>query len=153
MRKTRDKSEDPFQRSLTKDYRRRHEQWRNDKTKAEHERREFETPEPKIPILVHTRNVSTPSPESSLPDIVFVAAPMGYKIGPSRKLEIFDPKQGVETAKQVNDEIHKLYLAGEHAHRFRAFYSVAMQDLQAAAAEAERLVKELAFVGIHIKEY
>lgn len=66
---------------------------------------------------------------------------------------IFDPATAVETARKVNDEIHQRYLTGEHAHRFRAFCCVAMQDPKAAAAEAERCVKELGFVGVLVNGY
>ena len=66
---------------------------------------------------------------------------------------IFDPETAVETARKVNDETHKLYYTGKHADRFRAFGCVAMQDPKAAAAEAERCVKELGFVGILINGY
>lgn len=66
---------------------------------------------------------------------------------------IFDPATAVETAKKVNDETHQLYCTGKYADRFRAFGCVAMQDPKAAAAEAERCVKELGFVGILINGY
>ena len=55
---------------------------------------------------------------------------------------IFDTTVAVETARKVNNEIRELYTAGPYAERFRAFGCVAMQDPKAAAAEAERCIKE-----------
>ena len=66
---------------------------------------------------------------------------------------IFDPAVAVKTARQVNDEIHKLYTAGKHASRFRAFGCVPMQDPTAAAAEAERCVRDLGFIGVLINGF
>lgn len=66
---------------------------------------------------------------------------------------IFDSSVAVETARKVNDEIHELYTGGPYADRFRAFGCVAMQDPKSAAAEAERCVKELGFVGILINGF
>lgn len=66
---------------------------------------------------------------------------------------IFDTATAVETARKVNDEIHSTYTAGPYAERFRAFGCVAMQDPAAAAAEAERCVKDLGFVGVLVNGY
>ena len=66
---------------------------------------------------------------------------------------IFEASTAIETAKKVNDEIHKIYLSGPHKDRFRAFGCVPMQDPKAAAAEAERCVKELGFIGILINGF
>ena len=66
---------------------------------------------------------------------------------------IFDTAVAVETSRKVNDEIHEMYTAGPHASRFRAFGSVAMQDPTSAAAEAERCVKELGFIGVLINGF
>lgn len=63
---------------------------------------------------------------------------------------IFDAREAIDAATRVNDEIRARYTAGEHANRFRAFGCVAMQDPKAAAAEAERCVRELGCVGILI---
>ncbi len=61
---------------------------------------------------------------------------------------IFDAREAIDAATRVNDEIRARYTAGEHASRFRAFGCVPMQDPKAAAAEAERCVRELGCVGI-----
>lgn len=66
---------------------------------------------------------------------------------------IFNADVAVKTAIEVNDEIHKLYTTGPHAKRFRAFGVVPMQDPKAAAAELERCIKELGFVGVLINGY
>ena len=66
---------------------------------------------------------------------------------------IFDAATAVEMATKVNDEIHSKYLTGPHANKFRAFGCVAMQDPKAAAAEAERCVKQLGFVGILVNGF
>ncbi len=66
---------------------------------------------------------------------------------------IFDTTEAVETATRVNDEIRTLYTTGEHGDRFRAFGCVPMQDPRAAAAEAERCVKDLGFVGVLVNGY
>ena len=66
---------------------------------------------------------------------------------------IFDRATAVDMARKTNDETHKIYTAGKYADRFRAFGCVAMQDPEAAAAEAERCVKDLGFVGILINGY
>ncbi|KAL3486480.1 hypothetical protein BJX62DRAFT_246802 [Aspergillus germanicus] len=66
---------------------------------------------------------------------------------------IFDTPVAVETARKVNDEIHEIYTSGKYASRFRAFGCVAMQDPTKAAAEAERCVKQLGFIGILINGF
>ena len=66
---------------------------------------------------------------------------------------IFDVATAVETATKVNDEIHQMYNSGKHAHRFRAFGCVPMQDPAAAAKEAERCIKQLGFVGILVNGF
>ncbi|KAJ5743977.1 hypothetical protein N7533_008847 [Penicillium manginii] len=66
---------------------------------------------------------------------------------------IFDTAVAVDTARKVNNEIHELYTAGPYADRFRAFGCVAMQDPKSAAAEAERCIKGLGFVGILINGF
>ncbi|MCJ1339179.1 hypothetical protein MMC09_004468 [Bachmanniomyces sp. S44760] len=66
---------------------------------------------------------------------------------------IFDPVQAAETARKVNDQFHKIYRTGPHAHRFLTWACVPMQDPEAAAKEAERCVKELGCVGVFINGY
>lgn len=66
---------------------------------------------------------------------------------------IFDTATAVDMARKTNDETYRLYTAGKYADRFRAFGCVAMQDPVAAAAEAERCIMVLGFVGILINGY
>lgn len=66
---------------------------------------------------------------------------------------ILDPQVAVDTARKVNDELFQQYRTGPHAHRFRVFGCVPMQDPEAAVIEAERCVKELGCVGILINGY
>jgi predicted TIM-barrel fold metal-dependent hydrolase len=66
---------------------------------------------------------------------------------------VFDKVTAIDFAIRANDQMHKLYRTGPHAHRFRTWGSVAMQDPQAAAKEAERCVKELGCIGILINGF
>ena len=61
---------------------------------------------------------------------------------------IFDTGDAVRTAREVNDEIHRMYTTGRYGDRFRAFGCVAMQDPAEAAREAERCIKRLGCLGI-----
>ncbi|EXJ80430.1 hypothetical protein A1O1_08575 [Capronia coronata CBS 617.96] len=63
---------------------------------------------------------------------------------------IFDAPTAVSMARKVNDQLHKTYRTGPHAHRFRVWGCVPMQDPEAAAAEAERCIKQLGCCGILI---
>jgi len=66
---------------------------------------------------------------------------------------ISDTHEASDAATRANDRTRTRYTSGQHADRFRAFGCVAMQDAEAAAAEAERCVNELGFVGILINGY
>jgi len=66
---------------------------------------------------------------------------------------VFDADTAVDFARRVNDEIHDVYVAGEHADRFRAFACVPLQRPKAAAAEAIRAVQELGAVGVLVNGY
>lgn len=66
---------------------------------------------------------------------------------------VADPVLAVKYAREVNDEIYKLYVTGKYSNRFRAFACVAMQDPEAAAAEAKRAVRELGAVGVLINGF
>ncbi|KAJ5930862.1 hypothetical protein N7466_006355 [Penicillium verhagenii] len=69
---------------LSKEYRRKHRQWRRDKTRAARQDIEggFDIPEPKFPIAVYARDPSTPLPPP-VPDAdsfpyQFVVVPREY---------------------------------------------------------------------------
>lgn len=66
---------------------------------------------------------------------------------------IFDTAEAIDTAARVNDEIQRAYLAGGHPDRFRALGCVPMQDPEAAAAELERCVTQLGFLGVLVNGY
>jgi gamma-resorcylate decarboxylase len=58
----------------------------------------------------------------------------------------------VETAKRMNDDLVKHFLAA-HPNRFDAFAAVALQDVRAAGDELERAVSQLGFKGAMINGY
>lgn len=66
---------------------------------------------------------------------------------------IFDAKDAVRIAREVNDEIHDTYTTGKYSERFRAFGCVAMQNPAEAAREAERCVKQLNCLGILVNGF
>lgn len=59
--------------------------------------------------------------------------------------EELDPSIAIDLAKQANDAAHKTVT--QYPDRFRAFATLPMRDPKAAAAELERSVKNLGFVG------
>jgi len=58
---------------------------------------------------------------------------------------ILDTDEAIETARKGNEAMAAA--VARHATRYRAMAALPMQDPQAAAAELERCVKELGFVG------
>ena len=66
---------------------------------------------------------------------------------------VFDPTEAADTARKVNDQMHKLYRTGPYVDRFLTWGCVAMQDPQGAAKEAERCVKGLGCCGILINGF
>jgi 2,3-dihydroxybenzoate decarboxylase len=65
---------------------------------------------------------------------------------------ILDAKLAIDTAKRTNDQIAEFFVKNNPS-RFRGFAAVPLQDPDAAAAELERAVKELGFVGALINGY
>ena len=58
----------------------------------------------------------------------------------------------VDTAKRMNDELAKQFLA-PHPNRFAGFAAVALQDVRAARDELERAVSQLGFKRVMINGY
>lgn len=65
---------------------------------------------------------------------------------------IVDPDVAVRTARETNDVVLSEFVA-PHGDRFRFFACVALQDPDAAAAEARRSVTELGAVGVLVNGY
>lgn len=63
-----------------------------------------------------------------------------------------DARVAVAHAREANDWLAEKFIA-RHPRRFGGFAAVALQDPQAAAAEAERAVEELGFLGVLVNGY
>ncbi len=57
-----------------------------------------------------------------------------------------NPREAVDMAKRCNDHVYEYYMQA-YPKRFGGLASVALQNPKAAAAELERSVKQMAFVG------
>lgn len=66
---------------------------------------------------------------------------------------IFNTTYATQVASQVNDEIARIYKAGNYSDRFEFWCSNALQDPASAAQELERCVKELGGVGSFVGGY
>ncbi|QSZ30995.1 hypothetical protein DSL72_000556 [Monilinia vaccinii-corymbosi] len=66
---------------------------------------------------------------------------------------IFNTTYAIYAASAVNNETAAIYKTGIHSSRFEFFCQVPLQDAEAAAAEAERCVKDLGGVGIWSNGY
>src|SRR4051812_35686083 len=64
---------------------------------------------------------------------------------------IDDPALGVRRARESNDALAARVAL--HSDRFAGFAAVALQDVAAAASEAERAVRELGFHGVLVNGY
>jgi predicted TIM-barrel fold metal-dependent hydrolase len=64
---------------------------------------------------------------------------------------IADPAAAADTARRANEALAAIVAA--RPERYRGFAAVALQDPEAAAAEAERAVRELGFVGVLVNGY
>lgn len=62
-----------------------------------------------------------------------------------------DPRRAVELAKAVNDTLAEVVAA--HPNRYAGFASVPLQDPEAAAAELDRCITELGFVGTMVNGF
>lgn len=66
---------------------------------------------------------------------------------------VFNTSYATEVARQVNDEISRIYKAGNYSNRFEFWCSNALQDPPSAAQELERCVKKLGGVGSFVGGY
>jgi gamma-resorcylate decarboxylase len=64
---------------------------------------------------------------------------------------ISDPKRAVDVARRANDALAREI--DKRRDRFAGFAAVAMQDPEAAVAEAKRAVRELGFCGVLVNGY
>jgi 2,3-dihydroxybenzoate decarboxylase len=64
---------------------------------------------------------------------------------------VSDAAEAVDVARRANDALAEIVLA--HPDRYAGFAAVALQDPEAAAAEATRAVRELGFVGVLVNGY
>ena len=64
---------------------------------------------------------------------------------------VSDAEAAVDVARRANDALAEIVRA--HPDRYAGFAAVALQDPEAAAAEATRAVRELGFVGVLVNGY
>ena len=63
-----------------------------------------------------------------------------------------NPREAVDMAKRCNDHVYEYYMLA-YPKRFGGLASIALQNPKAAAAELERSVKQLGFVGCMINGF